>query len=41
MLTKLVVTVSGVLLIVLVNWYFFFFRRKPALKISLDRSQNI
>ncbi len=30
MLTKLIITVSGVLLIVLVNWYFFFSRRKGA-----------
>jgi outer membrane protein TolC len=29
-LAKLIVTVFGVLLIVLVNWYFFFSRRKPA-----------
>ena len=28
MLAKVIVTVSGVLLIVLVNWYFFFSRRK-------------
>jgi len=28
MLAKLIVTVSGVLLIVLVNWYFFFSKRK-------------
>jgi plastocyanin domain-containing protein len=28
MMAKLIVTVSGVLLIVLVNWYFFFSRRK-------------
>ncbi len=28
MITKLIVTVSGVLLIVLVNWYFFFSRKK-------------
>jgi plastocyanin domain-containing protein len=30
MLAKLIVTVFGVLLIVLVNWYFFFSRRKSA-----------
>lgn len=30
MLAKLVVTISGVLLIIAVNWYFFFFRRKVA-----------
>ena len=30
MLAKLIVTVLGVLLIVLVNWYFFFSRRKSA-----------
>lgn len=30
MLAKLIVTVSGVLLLVLVNWYFFFSRRKMA-----------
>ncbi len=28
MLAKVIVTVSGVLFIVLVNWYFFFSRRK-------------
>jgi len=28
MLTKIIITVSGVFLIVLVNWYFFFSRRK-------------
>jgi plastocyanin domain-containing protein len=28
MVEKLVVTISGVLLIVLVNWYFFFSKRK-------------
>jgi len=39
MLAKLVVTISGVLLIVLVNWYFFFFRRKVATaSISMGES---
>jgi plastocyanin domain-containing protein len=28
MITKLIVTIAGVLLIALVNWYFFFSRRK-------------
>lgn len=29
MVAKIVVTFAGLLLIVLVNWYFFFSRRKP------------
>lgn len=34
---KLIVTVFGVLLIVLVNWYFFFSRKKTALAKAKER----
>ncbi len=37
MTSKLIVTVFGVLLIVLVNWYFFFSRKKAALAEVKER----
>ena len=39
MLVKLIVTVSGVLLIVLVNWYFFFSRRKET-SVAITKNRN-
>jgi plastocyanin domain-containing protein len=37
MLAKIIVTVAGILLIILVNWYFFFSRRK-AISASIKES---
>ena len=37
MTAKLVVTISGILLIILVNWYFFFSKRKATTVRSLDK----
>jgi len=42
MLTKIIITVSGVFLIVLVNWYFFFSRRKETTaSINKDELQEV
>ncbi len=39
--TKILVTVLGVLLIVLVNWYFFFSRRKAEAKVASPAEGNV
>ena len=39
MIAKLIVTVSGVLLIVLVNWYFFFSRKKET-SAAITKNRN-
>jgi plastocyanin domain-containing protein len=37
MLAKVIITVTGVLIIVLVNWYFFFSKRREAVALSKER----
>jgi plastocyanin domain-containing protein len=41
MLAKVLVTVSGLVLIGLVNWYFFFSRRKTATSAAAPKDQNV
>lgn len=41
MVIKLVITISGILLIALVNWYFFFSRRKASAFAAAAKEENL